>query len=89
MDATKNWTVTIEISEHDGHTRAVAKLHTGKNDEIAGLGFARLNPVDKDVPDIGDEIAAARALSDLSRRLLGTATDDIEQNSGAPAHLVM
>jgi hypothetical protein len=31
----------------------------------------------------------ARALADLSRRLLHTATEDVEQNSGESAHLVM
>jgi hypothetical protein len=29
------------------------------------------------VPEIGDEIAVARALNDLSRRLLGIAQDDV------------
>jgi len=34
-------------------------------------------PTDHDVPAIGDEIAVARALNDLSRRLLGVAEDDV------------
>jgi hypothetical protein len=41
------------------------------------------------VPEIGDEIAVARALSDLGHRLLHTATGDLEQISGEPAHLAM
>lgn len=89
MDTTKTWTVTIEIGEHDGRTRAVARLQMGENADLAGVGFARLNPTDRDVPEIGDELAVARALADLGRRLLGTATEDIEQVSGVPAHLVM
>jgi hypothetical protein len=89
VDTTKNWTVDIEIGEHDGNTRAVARLETGDSGRVTGVGLARLNPGDRDVPEIGDEIAVARALSDLGRRLLGAATDDIEQVSGEPAHLVL
>ncbi|WP_409329602.1 DUF1876 domain-containing protein [Trujillonella humicola] len=80
------WTVTIDIDEHDGHTRAVARLHTRDGDRLAGVGLARLDPADRDVPEIGDEIAAGRALTDLGHRLLRTATEDVEQNTGAPAH---
>ncbi|MGY1590848.1 DUF1876 domain-containing protein [Geodermatophilus sp. SYSU D00708] len=89
MDEAKTWTVSIEIDEHDGHTRAVARLQTGDTDRLTGVGLARLDPADRDVPVIGDEIAVARALSDLSHRLLQTATEDVEQSTGTPAHLVM
>jgi hypothetical protein len=89
MDRVKSWTVRIDIGEHDGRTRAVAHLQTVDADTVVGVGFARLNPTDVDVPEIGDEIAVARALSDLSHRLLDAATGDLEQVSGEPAHLVM
>ena len=39
--------------------------------------MARLNPHDPDVPEIGDELAAARALSDLAHVLLEAAADDL------------
>jgi hypothetical protein len=89
MDEVKTWTVTVDIDEHDGHTRAVARLHTRDTDTVVGVGLARLSPSDRDVPEIGDEIAVARALSDLSHRLLRAAAEDVEQVSGEPAHLVM
>jgi Domain of unknown function (DUF1876) len=89
VDEVKTWTVSIEIDEHDGHTRAVARLHTRDTDRLTGVGLARLDPADADVPQIGDEIAAARALSDLSHRLLQTASEDVEQSTGTPAHLTM
>ena len=89
MDATSTWTVTIDIGEHDGHTRAVARLRARDTESLVGVGLARLNPADRDVPEIGDEIAVARALADLSRRLLGVAAEDVEQSSGEPAHLVL
>lgn len=89
MDETMTWSVRIDIGEHDGHTRAVAHLHTRDTERLVGVGFARLAPTDRDVPEIGAEIAAARALADLSRRLLGAATEDVEQVTGEPSHLVM
>lgn len=89
MDEVETWNVTIDIGEHDGHTRAVAHLRTRDTERITGVGFARLAPTDEDVPEIGAEIAAARALADLSRHLLGVATEDVEQVTGQPSHLVM
>jgi hypothetical protein len=89
MDQVKSWTVRIDIGEHAGGTRALAHLQTRDTDTLVGVGFARLNPVDPDVPEIGDEIAAARALSDLGHRLLDAATGDLEQVSGESTHLVM
>jgi hypothetical protein len=88
-DQIKSWTVRIDIGEHDGRTRAVAHLQTKDTDTLVGVGFARLNPADPDVPEIGDEIAVARALSDLGHHLLDAATGDLEQVGGGPAHLVM
>jgi hypothetical protein len=89
VDEVKQWTVTIEIDEHDGHTRAVARLLTRDTERLTGVGLARLDPADRDVPEIGDEIAVARALSDLSHRLLQAATEDVERSTGTPAHLQM
>lgn len=89
MDEVETWTVSIDIGEHDGHTRAVARLRTRDTELVTGVGFARLAPTDQDVPEIGAEIAAARALADLSRHLLGVATEDVEQITGQPSHLVM
>ncbi|MCZ2839126.1 DUF1876 domain-containing protein [Modestobacter sp. VKM Ac-2985] len=89
MDATKTWTLRIDVGEHDGRTRAVAHLRTRDTEDLVGVGFARLDPADPDVPEIGDQIAVARALSDLGHRVLQVATDDLEQVTGQSAHLVM
>ncbi|MHA6794222.1 DUF1876 domain-containing protein [Pseudonocardia bannensis] len=86
MGNATQWTVSIDIDEHDGRTRAVARLHTRDSDRLVGVGLARLNPDDQDVPTIGDELAVARALSELSHRLLSTAADDIEGVTGSLAH---
>ena len=86
MNAVKTWTVQVEIDEHEESTRAVARLDAGGAQSLTGTGLARLHPVDRDVPRIGDELAAARALSELSHLLLDVAARDIEQSSGVPAH---
>jgi hypothetical protein len=86
MIETKRWNVVIDIDEHDGRTRAVASLHDRDIDQLTGVGLARLNPADRDVPQIGDELAAARALADLSHQLLDVAAADIEQVTHEPAH---
>jgi hypothetical protein len=85
--ATKRWTVDIVIEERDGHTYAEARLDTGADPRLVGVGRARLNPADRDVPEIGDELAAARALSDLGHRLLLTAAADIEAVTHQPVSL--
>jgi hypothetical protein len=77
--ASKTWRVRIDIGEHDGQTHAIARLDTGAGTKLRGVGEARLNPRDADVPEIGDELAAARALSHLAHALLDAAAADITQ----------
>ena len=76
--AVKNWRVDILIGERDEKTHAEARLVPGNEVTLTGTGDARLNPADRDVPEIGDELAVARALSDLAHRLLHAAAEDIE-----------
>ena len=80
MMESKRWTVTITIDEHDGHTRALAQLRTRDSDRLTGVGLARLNPAEHEVPEIGDELAVGRALADLSSRLLTAAAADVGDN---------
>lgn len=87
MTTMKHWTVRIVIDEHEGiSTRAEALLAAGDN-QLTGVGVARLNPADRDIPAIGDELAVARALSELSHQLLNTAAQDIEGVTAKPAHI--
>ena len=71
----------VFIGEHDGKTRAEARLHTEKPTGHIGIGTARLNPTDTDVPAIGDELAVARALSELAHQLLHAAAEDIGRST--------
>lgn len=84
--ATSTWTVTIEFSEDGDKTRADAAL-TGGPDALQGWGRARRNPADPDVPAVGEEVAAARALSDLAHHLLEQAAHRIESWEGRPVQL--
>jgi hypothetical protein len=89
MVQTKRWTVEILIDEHDEErrTHAAARLDSGDRTGLRGEGQARRNPGDREVPKIGDELAVARALSDLAHRLLDAAAEDIESVTHRPAHL--
>ncbi|MFI0467289.1 MULTISPECIES: DUF1876 domain-containing protein [Saccharopolyspora] len=87
MAATKHWTVDVYLDEDIDHTHAEARLRVPAAGELHGKGAARRNPQDRSVPEIGDELAAARALFDLARRLLRTAEDEVERMTGHPAHL--
>jgi Domain of unknown function (DUF1876) len=89
MTANKRWHVEIQIDEQEGKTRAMARLHHREETGLVGLvgvGLARLNPADRDMPEIGDELAVARALSDLGHQLLDAAAGDIEQMTHQPVH---
>jgi hypothetical protein len=81
MEEATTWTVTIVFSESDAKTRADAVL-AGAPDELRGWGRARRNPIDPDRPAVGEEIAAARALSDLAHHLLERAAQRIEEWEG-------
>lgn len=89
MVHTRTWTVEITISEHDEERRtyADARLHSGALPELRGKGEARRSPSDLEVPEIGDELATARALADLAYQLLDATAGDIEQFTHQPVHL--
>jgi len=81
------WTVAVELTEIDGRTHATAVLHGGTSYEVRGEGSARKAAADVDVPEIGDELATARALVDLSHHLMEVAAADIEGMTRLPARI--
>ena len=87
MRNTRQWSVQIYVGEEEGRTYAEAALVDDIGNRARGRGHAKLAPTDPDIPEIGDEIAVARALNDLSRRLLGIARDDLEALTHKPAVL--
>jgi hypothetical protein len=68
-------------------TRAEATLHTNDPTNLVGSGSAHRHPDDHDVAEIGDELAVARALSDLAHQLLRAAMTDIEAVTNKRAYL--
>lgn len=86
MSQARMWNVDIAFTEDGDHTRADALLDVDGMHHH-GWGRARRNPADPDVPKVGEEIAAARALEDLARHLLGEAEQDIEAFEGRPVNV--
>ncbi|MFC4119876.1 DUF1876 domain-containing protein [Nonomuraea zeae] len=81
----KQWTVQIYLAEDGDDTYARAVLTTRDRTELAGTGRARRNPSDPAVPEIGDELAASRALADLAEKLAVVTRRDIGDLAAGPA----
>lgn len=81
------WIVEIVFAEDEDCTRADALLHAVAERERHARGLARRNPVDPNVPAIGEELAAARALSDLSHQLVDAAAHELEAFEEGPVGL--
>jgi hypothetical protein len=78
---TKQWDVRIHISESGKDTHVRAVLTTINGTVLEGHGHARRHPRDRAVPEIGDELAAGRALIDLGSRLVKLATAGIAESA--------
>jgi hypothetical protein len=74
------WTVELKFDEDEDYTQAVATLRGPDGRQLRGLGQSRRNPDDRPVMRIGEEVAAARALSSLAHELLDYAASEIEMN---------
>jgi Domain of unknown function (DUF1876) len=84
---TENWTIEVSIDEHRKRTRARARLRW-RGRQLTGLGIARVNPSDRNIPEIGDELAVARALSNLADELFAATAYDIHTATHEPVVLV-
>lgn len=80
------WHVNIAFTEDDDRTRADAVIELASQ-RFHGFGQAKRAPEDPSVPLIGQDLAAARALSDLSHQLMQAAADRIEAFEGHPVRL--
>jgi hypothetical protein len=86
MNSEPTWRVGVVFSETEDRTRADAILELA-GERFHGWGQAKRSPGDPSVPMIGEELAAARALSDLSHQLVHAAADRIESHEGHPVQL--
>jgi hypothetical protein len=80
MTRTATWHIEIFLYEDEDRSRAEAVLRASAGTELRHEGIAWRNPKDTDVPEIGEELASARALSGLAHNLFEAAVADIEQN---------
>jgi hypothetical protein len=87
MNADDRWSMELFVAEIDGETDAEARLAKADNRNFWGRGQAKLNPADQNVGMIGEEIAIARALSDLSHKLLHSAAVGVESMTHDRARL--
>lgn len=83
MPHTVEWKVRLHLFEDDeGTTKARVVVDTGTT-ALTGQGAAHCHAADMNVPEIGDELAAGRAMQDLAQQLVNAAERDIE-GAGAP-----
>ena len=70
----RSWTIDIEVVEDGVATIARAVLHEDDVPTVVTAdGHALRSPQDEDVPEIGDELAVARALDQLASTLKAAA----------------
>jgi Domain of unknown function (DUF1876) len=81
------WQIQIHFEEDDTHTHATATAQLRGEQALTGRGDAYRHPNDRNLPVVGEEIAAARALIELTSQLLHAATAEIERVTHQPAHL--
>ena len=78
--------IDVSLSEDTDHCEAIARVRMRDRD-FAGWGRARRHPADPAMPVVGEELAVARAMSDLSHQLVVAAADSLESALGRPVAL--
>ncbi|WP_331766331.1 DUF1876 domain-containing protein [Embleya sp. NBC_00896] len=78
------WHIEMEFKEDGRRTEAAALLRLQDGTELRSRAHAARYPDDPDQPQVGEEIAAARALTDLTRQLLDKAAGEIEATTHRP-----
>jgi hypothetical protein len=80
---TKTWRVRVDLFEDGDVTSAHAVMECGDTSLQAHSASLR-DPVDRPMPQIGDEFAAGRALIDLGYQLLRAGQADTRANTVLP-----
>ncbi len=78
--------VEVIVTEDSDHCEAMAHARI-RDREFSGWGRARRHPADPEMPVVGEELAIARALSDVSHQLVVAAADSLESALGRPVAL--
>jgi hypothetical protein len=78
----RDWHVRISVLGDDDDAEARVVLVADSPRHLTAHGHSHRSSSDKSVPEIGDEVAVARALRRLADRLMETAATDIEGVTG-------
>lgn len=87
MNQTRTLPIEVHIVERETDTIADASIVLETGQRVAGHGTAYRHPRDPDIPTVGDELATARALSELAHRLVEAAAETISQREHRTVHL--
>jgi hypothetical protein len=79
----REWHLTLTMVEDDITTTARALLDLGGGRTMEASGIARRLPVDPSLPVVGEELAAARSLSQLAHQLIDHAATTLDMESAA------
>ncbi|MBB3602992.1 hypothetical protein FHT40_002653 [Mycolicibacterium sp. BK556] len=80
-DETKHSAVLIAVDEDSDRTCATAHL-SWRSTALIGTGIARMRAGDAHAVELRDEVAVARALSNLASQLFATSMSEIETAAG-------
>jgi len=78
----KDWQVRISVFGSDDDAEATVVLLTDSPTHLQAHGESHRSDRDRTVPEIGEEVAVARALRRLADQLLDAAAVDIEDATG-------
>jgi hypothetical protein len=84
----REWQVRVSIFESGDDTSANVVLLSEAPTHLTARGQSHRGTADPSVPEIGDEVAVARALRHLADQLLETAAQDVEAVTGETPHLL-
>ncbi|MEO1060116.1 MAG: dsRBD fold-containing protein [Actinomycetota bacterium] len=79
-------TIAALVEEDADVTEAKVTMRV-RGEEFAGWGRARRTPDDPSIPAVGEELALARALHELSGHLVEAAASIIEEHEGVRPEL--
>lgn len=81
------WETTLSFQEDTDRTEATVTLRFPDGSMLHAQGRAKRNPDDPARPRVGEEIAAARAMSSVVHQLMERAAAELEEATHEPAHL--
>jgi hypothetical protein len=74
----KEISLSLHLSEDDTETLAHAVLNL-RGDHFEAMGKARRNPEDAPMPVVGEELAIARVLQEITGQVMTAAQNKIEE----------